>query len=105
MWSQGKYQYKPPVPFVLCSEGAGIISEVCHLPHAQPVNRPGSTGLTRLMDVQVGKTVKRFKVGDRVLFTSGTHGAAAEEVVMQADSGNLHPLPKPLSFSQGTLQC
>ncbi len=40
-------------------------------------------------------------MGDRVLFTSGTHGAAAEEYVMQADSTNLHPLPAPLSFSQG----
>jgi len=76
---QNKYQYKPEVPFILCSEGAGIIKEV-------------------------GLDVKGFKVGDRVFFSTGTNGAAAEEILMapgQGFGGQLCHLPNQLSFSQG----
>eukprot|EP00971_Amphidinium_carterae_P248819 4938947-Amphidinium_carterae.1 len=70
-----KYQYKPPVPFVLCSEGAGIITEV-------------------------GSSVKRFKVGEKVLFSFGTHGAAAEEVTVK-EKGQVWTMPDGMTFSQG----
>mmetsp|Transcript_43630 Transcript_43630/g.79546 ORF Transcript_43630/g.79546 Transcript_43630/m.79546 type:complete len:344 (+) Transcript_43630:48-1079(+) len=70
-----KYQYKPPVPFVLCSEGAGVITEV-------------------------GGSVKRFKVGEKVLFSFGTHGAAAEEVLVK-ESGQIWAMPDGMTFSQG----
>lgn len=73
---QGKYQYKPAIPFVLCSEGAGVVLEV-------------------------GSDVTKFKAGDRVFFTSGTNGACAEEFVTSED-GQIHPLPESLTFSQGT---
>merc|ERR1712159_987439 len=69
---QGKYQFKPPLPFILCSEGAGVVSE---------------------------SKSTQFKAGDRVFFTSGTHGAAAEEHI--TDESKLLPLPSTLSFSQG----
>jgi NADPH2:quinone reductase len=70
---QNKYQHKPPLPFVLCTEGAGIVREV-------------------------GAGVRRFKVGDRVLFAS-MGGCAREEVVLP--EAICHILPSPLSFSQG----
>eukprot|EP00928_Gymnodinium_smaydae_P047865 TRINITY_DN31979_c0_g1_i1.p1 TRINITY_DN31979_c0_g1~~TRINITY_DN31979_c0_g1_i1.p1 ORF type:complete len:349 (-),score=98.11 TRINITY_DN31979_c0_g1_i1:21-1067(-) len=76
---QNKYQFKPPVPFVLCSEGAGIVKEV-------------------------GASVKDFKPGDRVFFATGTNGAAAEEVVLsrgQGYGGAIYHLPDALSFSEG----
>ena len=73
---QGKYQYKPAIPFVLCSEGAGVVLEV-------------------------GGDVTKFKTGDRVFFTSGTHGACAEEFVTSED-GQIFLLPESLTFSQGT---
>lgn len=77
---QNKYQYKPKVPFVLCSEGAGVVAEV-------------------------GLDVKDFKVGDRVLFSTGTNGAAAEECVLSPGAGfsggQVYHLPEALSFSQG----
>jgi len=68
------YQYKAPLPFVLCSEAAGVISEV-------------------------GSEVKNWKVGDKVFFSTLTHGAAQEEAVL--DQSQLLPLPECLSFSQG----
>lgn len=70
---QNKYQYKPPLPFILCTEGAGVVREV-------------------------GPKVSTFKPGDRVFFTS-MGGCAAEEVVLP--DFVLVPLPDKLSFSQG----
>eukprot|EP00929_Paragymnodinium_shiwhaense_P010341 TRINITY_DN114943_c0_g1_i1.p1 TRINITY_DN114943_c0_g1~~TRINITY_DN114943_c0_g1_i1.p1 ORF type:complete len:342 (-),score=81.24 TRINITY_DN114943_c0_g1_i1:252-1277(-) len=70
---QGKYQYKPQLPFVLCTEGAGVVKEV-------------------------GKDVKACKVGDRVFFSSMT-GCAREETVLTED--RCFALPDTLSFEQG----
>merc|ERR1711865_238062 len=69
---QGKYQYKPPLPFTLCGEAAGVVTE------SKSAN---------------------FKPGDRVFFTSGTNGAAAEEFV--GDEALFMKLPSTLSYSQG----
>mmetsp|Transcript_122293 Transcript_122293/g.351317 ORF Transcript_122293/g.351317 Transcript_122293/m.351317 type:complete len:348 (-) Transcript_122293:114-1157(-) len=73
---QNKYQFKPQVPFVLCTEGAGVVTEV-------------------------GPRAKKFKPGDRVFFamlpTLG--GCAREEAVLPEEV--CHPLPETLSFSQG----
>lgn len=71
---QNKYQAKPKLPFVLCTEGAGVIREV------------GT------------KAAARFKTGDQV-FYSWDAGCACEELVLPADV--CLPLPDPLSFSQG----
>jgi len=83
---QKKYQYQPKLPFVLCSEGAGVVMEA-------------------------GSEVSKFKAGDRVFFSLGTNGAAAEEIVLTAAAaggsgsesfrGGIYHLPDPLSFSQG----
>jgi NADPH2:quinone reductase len=73
---QKKYQYQPKLPFVLCSEGAGVVTEA-------------------------GSLVSEFKVGDRVFFSLGTNGAASEEIVLTAARGGVFHLPDPLSFSQG----
>lgn len=70
---QNKYQHKPRLPFVLCTEGAGVVREV-------------------------GAAVKRFKPGDRVFF-AWMGGCAREEAVLPEASCFL--LPGPLSFSQG----
>eukprot|EP00933_Yihiella_yeosuensis_P028321 TRINITY_DN22134_c0_g1_i1.p1 TRINITY_DN22134_c0_g1~~TRINITY_DN22134_c0_g1_i1.p1 ORF type:complete len:352 (+),score=64.73 TRINITY_DN22134_c0_g1_i1:75-1130(+) len=70
---QNKYQYKPNLPFVLCTEGAGIVSEV-------------------------GPAVKKFRKGDRVFFAS-MEGCAREEVVLSEQV--CVRLPEKLSFSQG----
>eukprot|EP01062_Namystynia_karyoxenos_P028916 TRINITY_DN21828_c0_g1_i1.p1 TRINITY_DN21828_c0_g1~~TRINITY_DN21828_c0_g1_i1.p1 ORF type:complete len:347 (+),score=144.86 TRINITY_DN21828_c0_g1_i1:77-1117(+) len=69
---QNKYQYKPTLPFVLCTEGAGVVSEV-------------------------GAKVTRFRPGDRVFFS--TFGCATEEIVLMEKL--VHPLPAGMSFSQG----
>lgn len=70
---QNKYQYKPKLPFVLCTEGSGIVREV-------------------------GAGVKNCKPGDSIFF-SWMGGCAGEEVVLPAVY--CMPLPKGLSFSQG----
>lgn len=70
---QNKYQFKPRLPFVLCTEGSGVVREV-------------------------GKGVKHYKVGDSVLFSS-MMGCAAEEVVLPESM--CIALPAGLSFSQG----
>ena len=62
---QGKYQYKPPFPFSPGSEVAGIISEI-------------------------GKNVKSYKVGDRVMAVTG-HGAFAEEICIPENKITLVP--------------
>lgn len=71
---QNKYQMKPKLPFVLCTEGAGVVTEV-------------------------GAGVKGFKAGDKVFFSSFMNGCAREEIVLK--DRECHHLPEPLSFSQG----
>eukprot|EP00698_Gefionella_okellyi_P007053 TRINITY_DN1719_c0_g1_i1.p3 TRINITY_DN1719_c0_g1~~TRINITY_DN1719_c0_g1_i1.p3 ORF type:complete len:342 (-),score=66.26 TRINITY_DN1719_c0_g1_i1:2147-3172(-) len=70
----GKYQVKPPLPFVPCTEGAGIVSEVG------------------------ADTRGQFKIGDRVAFKVWSGGAASEEVVVSAADCIL--LPATLSLPQ-----
>ncbi len=68
---QGKYQFKPPMPFVPGGEVAGIVKEV-------------------------GEEVDTVKVGDRVIgFTSW--GGFAEEVVVDAQA--LIPIPDAMDFN------
>ena len=57
LMSQGKYQHKPELPFVLGMEGAGVIEEV-------------------------GPGIKKFKTGDEVTFGSWGNGAFSEYVVI-----------------------
>jgi len=71
---QNKYQYKPPLPFVLCTEGSGIVRELG------------------------GGVAGRLRVGDRVIFKWDA-GCACEELVLP-ESACL-PMPGTLSFSQG----
>jgi len=66
---QGKYQFKPPLPFTPGSDVAGIISEV-------------------------GSEVKHYKVGDRV-FGAVPTGGYAEEVV--AHQRTVFPIPEIMS--------
>jgi len=70
---QGKYQFKPSLPFTLCTEGAGVVSEV-------------------------GPRVQYLRPGDRVLF-SWMGGCACEELVVPESVCST--LPASLSFSQG----
>lgn len=58
--TQGKYQFKPDLPFVPGGEGAGVIAVV-------------------------GDDVRGFAVGDRILFAGGW-GAFAEQVAIPATS-------------------
>lgn len=67
---QGKYQFKPPMPFSPGSEIAGIIKEV-------------------------GPGVVSVKVGDPVIVFTG-HGGFAEEVVTEASQ--LIPMPPNVDF-------
>eukprot|EP00756_Hemistasia_phaeocysticola_P007502 Hpha_TRINITY_DN14289_c0_g2::TRINITY_DN14289_c0_g2_i1::g.22339::m.22339/K00344/qor, CRYZ; NADPH2:quinone reductase len=69
---QNKYQFKPKLPFTLCTEGAGVVTEV-------------------------GSGVMKWKVGDRV-FWSGW-GSAAEEYVGRENE--ILPLPSNVSFNEG----
>lgn len=70
---QNKYQYKPKLPFVLCTEGAGVVTEV-------------------------GSKVTKFRPGDRVFYAT-LAGCAREEMVLPEQI--VIPLPDALSFSQG----
>ncbi|MBL8740740.1 MAG: NADPH:quinone oxidoreductase family protein [Myxococcales bacterium] len=71
--TQGKYQFKPPPPFIPGGEVAGQV-------------------------VSVGPGVERFKVGDRVAATM-MFGAFAERVVAPADAAIV--LPASISFEVG----
>ncbi|MGI9221527.1 MAG: alcohol dehydrogenase catalytic domain-containing protein, partial [Woeseiaceae bacterium] len=69
----GKYQVKTPTPFVSGNEAAGVITAV-------------------------GKDVKRFSVGDKVLVAT-RGGAFAEKAVANEKSTTL--LPDGLNYEQG----
>ena len=70
---QGKYQFKPALPFAPGHEIAGVISEL-------------------------GEGVTSYKVGDRVIGMCG-HGGYADEIVL--DTANLLPMPANMSFNEG----
>jgi NADPH2:quinone reductase len=70
---QGKYQVKPPFPFVPGAEVAGVVAKV-------------------------GEGVEGFAVGDRVLSSSGLGGFAERAVVPAFGS---YPLPEGMSFEEG----
>ena len=69
---QGLYQIKPPLPFVAGGESVGVITEAAD-------------------------DVKRPKVGDRVLITSGVGGFATE---MIAAAAHVFEIPDPLTDGQ-----
>src|SRR5437667_5124680 len=68
---QGKYQSKPPFPFIPGSEVAGIVKEL-------------------------GEGVDTFKVGRQVIAFTGV-GGFAEEVI--ADDPRLIPMPRSMDFT------
>ncbi|KAI9351119.1 hypothetical protein DFJ73DRAFT_831674 [Zopfochytrium polystomum] len=69
---QGKYQIKPPFPFIPGAEFAGVIT-------------------------QVGKNVTGFKVGDRVF---GSGPSYAEKIAVAVNSGNVFKIPESLSTDE-----
>jgi NADPH:quinone reductase len=69
----GKYQHKPPLPFIPGIEGAGVIAELA-------------------------SDVAGWRVGDRVI-THQRIGGYAEEIVLPA--GQLVRLPPAFSFAEG----
>src|SRR6267378_8340996 len=68
---QGKYQFKPEMPFSPGGEVAGIVKEI-------------------------GEGVENVKVGDRVIAFTGW-GGFAEEVI--ADAARLIPMPGGMDFA------
>jgi NADPH2:quinone reductase len=68
---QGKYQFKPPLPFTPGNEVAGIVKEV-------------------------GEGVTRVRAGDRVIAFTGTGGFAEEAI---ADAATLVPMPEGMDFA------
>ncbi|HEY8155456.1 MAG TPA: NADPH:quinone oxidoreductase family protein [Myxococcota bacterium] len=70
---QGKYQVKPPFPFVPGAEVAGVVRAV-------------------------GEGVKGFAKGDRVLSSAGLGGFAEIAVVPAASA---YPMPEGMSFAEG----
>ena len=73
----GKYQVKPPLPFVPGGECAGVVSAV-------------------------GEKVRNFRVGDRVIAMPGL-AAFAEQV--HVDQNLLVPMPEKLNFTQAAGFC
>ena len=69
---QGKYQFKPPLPFAPGMEGAGVIEAV-------------------------GEEVADLGLGDPVVL-GARYGTFAEQVVVPA--GSVRPKPAPLSFEE-----
>ena len=70
---QGKYQFKPPLPFSPGFEGAGQVMEI-------------------------GSKITGFQVGDRVM-THHRYGGYVEEIVLPETA--LRPLPEQFSFVEG----
>lgn len=73
LMTYGKYQYRPPIPFVVGMEGAGIVQEI-------------------------GSGVTRFNIGDQVIF-KGKTGACSEYVNVDEDAAEF--LPSSLSYEEG----
>ena len=73
LMAAGRYQFKPPVPFVPGREAAGVVTEI-------------------------GAGVERYRPGDRVLLNL-SHGGFAEEIV--AAETTLRTLPAPFNFNEG----
>ncbi|GAC1409558.1 MAG: NADPH:quinone oxidoreductase family protein [Actinomycetota bacterium] len=71
--TQGKYQFRPELPFVPGHEVAGVVKEV-------------------------GEGVTRVKAGDRVIAFTGT-GAFAEEIA--CDQAAVIPMPDAMDFETG----
>ena len=65
---------KPPTPFTLGNDGAGVIAAV-------------------------GPDVKQWKIGDRVYIAGSLSGTYAEQALCAAT--RVHPLPEPASYAQG----
>ena len=72
LWSKGRYQRKPPLPFVLGTEAAGVVLETA-------------------------PDVSRFKPGDRVA-AALDWGALAEEAA--ANAVNVYPIPEKMDFAE-----
>ena len=70
---EDKYQFKPPRPFSPGGEASGIVDAV-------------------------GEGVTQYKVGDRVIASTGS-GAMCQEIVV--DAARLWPLPDGVSFETG----
>jgi NADPH2:quinone reductase len=70
---QGKYQVKPPFPFIPGAEVAGVVSEV-------------------------GPGVTKFSVGDRVFGSAGIGGFAEAAILPETVA---FPLPEGMSFEEG----
>jgi NADPH2:quinone reductase len=70
LMAQGRYQVKPPLPFVLGVEGAGTVSEI-------------------------GTAVTGLRVGDRVMTYAG-QGCFAEQAVI--DAGLAIPIPDGMEY-------
>jgi NADPH2:quinone reductase len=73
LMTAGKYQLKPPLPFVPGMEAAGVI-------------------------VEAGPGVAALRVGERVMFRAWTGCYAEETLVPEAE---LLPLPEPFGFIEG----
>tara|TARA_B100001123_G_scaffold129432_1_gene150362 strand:- start:1561 stop:2562 length:1002 start_codon:yes stop_codon:yes gene_type:complete len=73
LMTQGKYQHKPDLPFILGMEGSGVIQEI-------------------------GSEVKTLKIGDEVTFGSWGNGAFSEYTVVPESGANLKS--KSLNFEE-----
>ncbi len=73
LMTQGKYQHKPELPFILGMEGAGVVEEI-------------------------GSEVSEFKKGDEVTFGSWGNGAFSDYVVVPEDGPQLKS--KSLNFEE-----
>ncbi len=73
LMTQGKYQHKPELPFILGMEGAGVVEEI-------------------------GSEVSKFKKGDEVTFGSWGNGAFSDYVVVPEDGPQLKS--KSLNFEE-----
>jgi len=73
LMTQGKYQHKPELPFILGMEGAGVVEEI-------------------------GSEVSKFKKGDEVTFGSWGNGAFSDYVVVPEEGPQLKS--KSLNFEE-----
>ena len=73
LMTQGKYQHKPELPFILGMEGAGVVEEI-------------------------GSEVSKFEIGDEVTFGSWGNGAFSDYVVVPEDGPQ--PKSKSLNFEE-----